>query len=103
MKNILLVFLSVLGLQFFVPGQITSAVTSQTDDQWWSEAKARGQKAAQLKQARYDANAALRARLYQQVETELAKGTGKSRTDIYDELWQKAAPEFAAMIAEAHL
>ncbi len=92
-KIILLVFLTVWGFQLFALPQTTPTVSSQAEDQWWAEAKARGQKVAQLKQARYDANTAVNDRLHEGI----IKGNGTIRKDVYDKLQQQAAAELAAI------
>lgn len=92
-KTILLVSLSVSGFQLFAPLQTTPTATSQAEDKWWAEAKARGQKVAQLKQARYDANTAVNDRLHDGI----MQGNGTIRKDVYDKLQQQAAAELAAI------
>ncbi|HEX4946192.1 MAG TPA: energy transducer TonB [Blastocatellia bacterium] len=68
----------------------------QNANDWWTEAKALGAKAAQLKKARYQANAELRSRISKQAGQELRSGK-KTWTEAYEELNQKAEPEFAAI------
>ncbi len=92
-KIILLVFLTVWGFQLFALPQTTPTVSSQAEDKWWVEAKARGQKVAQLKQARYDANTAVNDRLHEGI----IKSNGTIRKDVYDKLQQQAAAELAAI------
>jgi TonB family protein len=100
MKGILIVVLSVLLLPAIAQGQTTPAPIvgkAENANQWWAEAKALGQKAATLKKARYEARAKVNARISETATKEFIKRPSKPLAEIYDELRQKAAPEFAAI------
>ncbi len=106
MKSLLIVVLSVLFFHASAAGQTTPApIVGKVADanQWWAEAKALGQKAANLKKARYEANAKVITRIHEQVEKELRQKPGTPYHALYDELRQKAAPEFAAIKQEYDL
>ncbi len=97
MNHILSIFVSVLLLHPLLQNPLP--VTNQ----WWAEAKALGQKAANLKKARYEANAKVDARIHEQVEKELRQKPATPYYALYDELRHKAAPEFAAIKQEYDL
>jgi TonB family protein len=65
--------------------------------QWWGEAKALGQKAASLKKDRREAYGNLYARIQKQVENELREKPSARYNALYDDLMNKAAPEFAVI------
>ena len=91
MKHILSIVVSVLLLHPILQNPVSDA------NQWWAEAVTLAEKAASLKKARYDANQTLKGKLRDQARQEWQSKNFTSTYEMYEELVQKAAPEFAAI------
>lgn len=90
MKQAILLFLFFIGTN----------ISAQNSDQWWAEAIAFGEKAAELKKARYNAYDKLTDRLYEQARKEWRAKKFPSEYEMYQELKRAASSEFEAIRAK---